>query len=147
MSALRLKGATVVYDKLIMSPGQVIVHTLDEAIRASTSGLLVYSQATTDPWVNEQYAALMQKAIEDSQLFIPVIIADAVLPPFAEIRYSADFRNADAAAYDRLVDQIARALTRPLLAGAHRPRRSAPVCGHFVVVPRHEETRTINANL
>jgi TIR domain-containing protein len=115
VSALHLKGATVVYDKLIMGPGKVIVHTLDEAIRASANGLLVYSQAAiANRWVNEEYAALMQKAIQDDRLFIPVIIEDVPLPPFAEIRYSADFRNADAATYDRLVDQIARAVTRPL---------------------------------
>lgn len=115
MAALQLKGATVVYDKLIMGPGKVIVHTLDEAIRASANGVLVYSQAAmANRWVNDEYAALMHKAIQDGQLFIPVIIEDVPLPPFAKARYSADFRNADAATHDRLVDQIARAITRPL---------------------------------
>jgi hypothetical protein len=67
-----------------MAPGKVIVHTLDEAIRASDNGLLVYSRAAiANRWVNEEYATLMQKAILDGRLFIPVIIEDVQSLPFS----------------------------------------------------------------
>jgi hypothetical protein len=115
VNALEGKGVSVAYDELIMGPGGVVVHKLDDAILSSVNGLLVYSQAAmASRWVNAEYATLMQRAIEGGRLFIPVIIEDVPpLPPFAESRYRADFRNADAATYHLLVDQIARAVRQP----------------------------------
>jgi hypothetical protein len=115
--ALQRKEVRVTYDELLIGPGDVIVHTLDKAIRASASGLLVYSRAAiASRWVDAEYATLMHRAIQDGRLFIPVLIEDVPLPPFAESRYSADFRDADELTYDRLVDQIARAVTRSRVA-------------------------------
>jgi hypothetical protein len=112
---LRAKGVSVAYDELVVGPGHVVVHMLDEAIRASASGLLVYSQAAAaSRWVAAEYAALMQQAIQNGQRFIPVLIEDVPLPPLAESRSSADFSGIDAAGYDQLVGQIAIAVTRSL---------------------------------
>jgi hypothetical protein len=114
-SALRRKEVRAAYDELLLGPGDVIVHELDKAILTSAGGLVVYSQAAiASDWVGAEYATLMHRAIEDGRLFIPVIIEDVPLPPFVKSRYCADFREADASTYDRLVDQIARAVTRSL---------------------------------
>jgi TIR domain len=121
--ALQGKGVRVVYDELTTGPGDVIVHALDKAILASANGLLVYSKAAkADRWVAEEYAALMYRSIQDGQLFIPVTIEKVSLPPLAESRYSADFSDVDPAAYDRLVEQIAKAVKRPLSTQGRRPR-------------------------
>ena len=112
--ALEQAGVTPAYDELLVRPGDVIVHSLDEALRASANGLLVYSGAAlASHWVAEEYATLMLRSVQDGRRFIPVLIEDVELPPFAASRYHADFRNADAAAYDRLVGQIVEAVRRP----------------------------------
>jgi TIR domain len=121
--ALQGKGVRVAYDELTMGPGDVIVHALDESILASANGLLVYSKAAkADRWVAGEYAALMYRSIQDGQLFIPVVIEKVSLPPLAESRYSADFSDADPAAYGRLVDQIAKAVKQPLPTQGRCPR-------------------------
>jgi TIR domain len=122
---LQAKGVSVAYDELVIGPGNVVVHMLDEAIRASASGLLVYSRAAmASRWVAAEYAALMQQAIQDGQRFIPVLIEDVQLPPLAQSRSPADFSGIDAAGYDQLVSQIATAVTRSLL-----------VCGIVIGLP------------
>jgi hypothetical protein len=116
---LQAKGVSVAYDELVIGPGNVVVHMLDEAIRASASGLLVYSRAAiASRWVAAEYAALMQQAIESGQRFIPVLIEDVPLPPLAESRSRADFSGIDAAGYEQLVSQIATAVSRSLLVRA-----------------------------
>jgi hypothetical protein len=127
--ALQGKGVRVAYDELTTGPGDVIVHALDNAILDSANGLLVYSKAAkADPWVAGEYAALMYRSIQDGQLFIPVVIEKVSLPPLAESRYSADFSDVDPAAYDRLVEQIAKAVKRPLSTQGRclRLRRAVP---------------------
>jgi len=142
--ALQRRGIRVAYDELVMQPGDVIVHTLDKAIRASASGLLVYSQASiASPWVDAEYAALMQNSIQNGQLFIPAIIEDVQLPPFAESRYSADFRQADAATFDRLVEKIARAVTRPLpITNGNRATRLLPAIYRVAVIVLVQQLRS-----
>lgn len=112
---LKAKGVDVAYDELMIGPGKFVVHMLDEAIRASASGLLVYSRAAiASRWVAAEYAALMHRAIQSGQRFIPVLIEDVPLPPLAEARARADFSGIDAAGYGQLVDQIALAVKRSL---------------------------------
>lgn len=64
--------------------------------------------------VRQEYAALMQRSIEDGVRFIPVVVGDVTLPAFAATRYHVDFRQARAGAgYERRVDEIAQALRSP----------------------------------
>jgi hypothetical protein len=106
------KGLRVAYDEVVSRPGGVRVHTVEAAIRAATHGLLVFSPASVgNGWVDQEYAALMQRSIEDGTRFIPVVVGDVRLPEFAATRYFVDFRPArDRAGYERRVDEIAQAL-------------------------------------
>ena len=104
-------GFQVARDAVILKPGDVLVHAIEQAIRDSAHGILVFSPASmASGWVSQEYSALMQRSIEDNRRFIPVIIGDVELPPFAATRYYADFRGVAGAEYDRLMATIAMAL-------------------------------------
>ncbi|AUH42127.1 toll/interleukin-1 receptor domain-containing protein [Streptomyces sp. CMB-StM0423] len=108
---LRASGLRVADDEVVRTPGGVRLHAVEQAIRDSAHGLLVFSpQSTDDGWVLQEYAALMERSIESGRLFIPVLVGDAVLPEFARTRFSADFRDADDDTYARTLEQIVRAL-------------------------------------
>ncbi|MQY15782.1 hypothetical protein SRB5_59730 [Streptomyces sp. RB5] len=113
---LTARGVRVAYDELLAQPGGVRVHTLERAIRDAAHGLLVFGPGVRDDgWVRREYAALMRRSLEnEAQRFVPVLIGDPGepldLPEFAEVLYPADFRGADDAAYDRLCEQITRAV-------------------------------------
>ncbi|MEO3843799.1 toll/interleukin-1 receptor domain-containing protein [Streptomyces sp. B22F1] len=113
---LTARGVRVAYDELLAQPGGVRVHTLERAIRDAAHGLLVFGPGMRDDgWVRREYAALMRRSLEnEAQRFVPVLIGDPGesldLPEFAEVLYPADFRGADEAAYDRLCEQISRAV-------------------------------------
>lgn len=104
----------VAYDELLAQPGGVRVHTLERAIRDAAHGLLVFSPGVWDDgWVRREYAALMQRSIEnEAQRFVPVLVGDPdaplELPEFVKVLYPADFRGADEATYERLCAQIVR---------------------------------------
>lgn len=109
---LAAQGVRVAYDELLARPGGVRVHTLERAIRDAAHGLLVFSpDVWDDGWVRLEYAALMQRSIEnETQRFVPVLVGDPdaplELPEFVDVLYPADFRGADEATYERLCDQI-----------------------------------------
>ncbi|MFF0727672.1 toll/interleukin-1 receptor domain-containing protein [Streptomyces sp. NPDC004134] len=113
---LTAHGVRVAYDELLAQPGGVRVHTPERAIRDAAHGLLVFGPGMRDDgWVRREYAALMRRFPEnEAQRFVPVLIGDPGesldLPEFAEVLYPADFRGADQAAYDRLCEQISRAV-------------------------------------
>lgn len=108
---LQREGFRVARDEVFIKPGDILVHAIEEAIRDSAHGILVFSPASVaSGWVQQEYAALMQRSIENGSRFIPVLIEEVELPPFAATRYYADFRNAPRPRYDRLVAKIARAL-------------------------------------
>lgn len=111
--AARLEGQgfKVARDEVILKPGDVLVHAIEQAIRDSAHGILVFSPASAaSGWVQQEYAALMQRSIQDGQRFIPVLIDDVELPVFAATRHYADFRNVSAAEYDQLIVKIAKSL-------------------------------------
>jgi hypothetical protein len=112
---LEREGFKVARDEVVLKPGDVLVHAIEQAIRDSARGILVFSPASaTSGWVQQEYAALMQRSIEDQRRFIPVIIDDVELPAFAATRYYADFRHLTGAEYDRLIAKVTDALrSRP----------------------------------
>lgn len=108
---LRASGLRVADDEVVRTPGGVRVHAVEQAIRDSAHGLLVFSpQSTDDGWVLQEYASLMERSIESGRLFIPVLVGDVVLPEFARTRFSADFRDVDDDTYGRRLEQMVRAL-------------------------------------
>lgn len=111
--AKRLEGAgfRVARDEVILKPGDVLVHAIEQAIRDSAHGILAFSPASiASGWVRQEYATLMQRSIQDGLRFIPVIIGDVELPSFAATRYYADFRDVSDAEYEQLIAKITQAL-------------------------------------
>lgn len=105
------QGFRVARDEVVLKPGDLLVHAIEQAIRDSAHGILVFSTASVaSGWVQQEYAALMQRSIQAGLRFIPVVIDDVELPGFAATRYYADFRDVSAAGYDRLIAKITEAL-------------------------------------
>ncbi|WP_250287599.1 toll/interleukin-1 receptor domain-containing protein [Frankia sp. CiP1_Cm_nod2] len=92
---LERAGLHVFYDEWEISASDVLVHRLDEGIRTSANGILVVSpDALARPWVAEEYAAMLTRAVAGRQRLIPVLLRDAELPPFLAARVYVDFRQA-----------------------------------------------------
>jgi hypothetical protein len=113
---LRLEGLRVVRDEVVIRPGTVLLHAIEDAIRDSAHGLLVFSPTSVaSGWVQQEYVALMGRSIERGQLFIPVLIGAVTvddLPEFARTRYFADFRKVSASQYNELVKDVTEAVRR-----------------------------------
>ncbi|WP_067488511.1 tetratricopeptide repeat protein [Actinomadura hibisca] len=118
-------GVAIAYDALVLGPGAVAVHRLEDAIRDSAAGLLITSRAAlSEAWVREEYAALMRRSIEGGRRFVPVLIEDVELPEFAANRYCCDLRNADGEEFARRVSELARVLRGD---GPELPQPGPPV--------------------
>lgn len=101
----------VFYDEWDISPGDVLVHKLDEGILRSRNGILIVSPASLSrPYVQEEYAAMMTRAIAGQQRLIPVLLKDAEMPPLLASRVWIDFRNVDGPDYLARVRELVRAL-------------------------------------
>ena len=72
----------VFIDSWEIAPGDVLVHKIDEGVLKAKTGVLVVSpEALSRPWVLEEYAAMMRRAVEGKQRLIPVLLAEADMPP------------------------------------------------------------------
>jgi hypothetical protein len=112
---LEQEGVKVAYDEVVLRPGDMRVHRLEETIRDSAHGLLVFSRASAaDGWAQQDYAALIERSARTGQKFVPVVIEDVALPEFAAIRYHCDLRGLapDDDRYNQLVSQLVEALRR-----------------------------------
>jgi tetratricopeptide (TPR) repeat protein len=108
---LERAGLRVALDRWVLGPGDIIVHGLEEAIRSSSHGILVFSRAAeASGQVRQEYAALIGRSAERGQKFIPVVIDDVELPAFARTRVFSDFRGADESEYERLIAALVRAI-------------------------------------
>ncbi|GHH72352.1 hypothetical protein GCM10017673_27290 [Streptosporangium violaceochromogenes] len=106
---LRENGARVFFDRWSLSPGAVVVHELDAALRAATHGLHVFSPASAaESWVRDEYAALLRASVTRGLRFIPVLYGDTAIPPLAETRLWADFRGLEGPAFDLKAAELAR---------------------------------------
>jgi hypothetical protein len=126
---LQRSGFEVFFDEWSIQPGDVVVHAIDAAILGSAAGVLVVSPAAlARPWVQDEYAAMMTRAVEHGQRIVPVLYRDAVLPPLLAARRPVDFRYADSPA-----GYLAR-LAELLYALRGRPA-SRPEAGTALQVP------------
>jgi hypothetical protein len=67
----------VFFDEWDIAPGDVLVHKLDAGIRNSRNGVLIVSPASLSRrWVQEEYAAMMTRAVAGKQRLIPVLLRD-----------------------------------------------------------------------
>jgi len=77
---LARNGFRIARDEVVIKPGDVLVHAIEQAIRDSAHGILVFSSASVaSGWVRQEYATLMQRSIEKGLRFIPVVIDDVEL--------------------------------------------------------------------
>lgn len=108
---LHLHGLRVFIDEWEIGAGDVVVHRLGEGLRASRNGILVVSPAAMAcPWVMEEYAALLTRAVASKLRLIPVLYADADLPPMLATRAWIDLRGKIGDEYRELVRRLAQAL-------------------------------------
>ncbi|TDC65986.1 TIR domain-containing protein [Streptomyces hainanensis] len=104
-------GVRVLHDRCTLRPGQVVVHAVEEAIRQATTGIQVLSPAARDePWLWQEYAALLHASVERGLRLIPVLHGEVELPPFAATRVPMDFRALDAGRLEAKVAELARLL-------------------------------------
>ncbi len=104
-------GLEVFYDEWDIAPGDVLVHKLDEGILKSRNGVLIASHASMSrPYVQEEYAAMMTRAIAGEQRLIPVLLEDVEMPPLLASRVWVDFRNIGGPDYEGRVRELVRAL-------------------------------------
>lgn len=116
-------GLDVFLDEWEIGEGDVVVHQLERGLLNSRNGVLVVSPASVQgPWVQQEYAVMVDRAVANKQRLIPVLLGDAEVPPFAAIRLWVDFRGVDGSEYERRVQRLAAALRgeRP----QRPPRRS-----------------------
>ena len=108
---LHQSGVDLFYDEWEIGAGDVLVHKLDQGILNTRNGVIVVSPtALSRPWVQEEYAAMMTRAVAGKQRVIPVLLKDAEMPPFLAARVYVDFRNADGPVYRQRVEELVRAL-------------------------------------
>lgn len=108
---LHQSGVDLFYDEWEIGAGDVLVHKLDQGILNTKNGVIVVSPtALSRPWVQEEYAAMMTRAVAGKQRVIPVMLKDAELPPFLAARVYVDFRNADGPVYVQRVQELVREL-------------------------------------
>ena len=129
---LHQAGITVFLDEWELAAGDSFTGRLEEGIRGSANGVLVVSpHALSRPWVREEYAALLRRAVEQpGRRLVPVLYADAELPPFLANRRWVDFRGAAATGpqYEARLGELVRALQG-------RPAAGPPARGGAVQWP------------
>ncbi|GIH27589.1 hypothetical protein Aph01nite_58990 [Acrocarpospora phusangensis] len=77
-------------------PGDVVIRRIEELMRASAVCVFVYSRAIeTDPMMAGKYEALITEAVWGRRRFIPALLEDVPLDPFAAARVRVDFRGPD----------------------------------------------------
>jgi hypothetical protein len=108
---LHQQGLQVFFDEWEIGPGDVLVHRLDKGILNSRNGILVVSpDSLSRPWVAEEYAAMITRAVAAKQRLIPVLLKDAELPPLLASRVYIDFRQVDGPLYDQRLKELVAAL-------------------------------------
>lgn len=105
---LRSRGVRVFLRKWV-AVGLVEYLEKDAALRTAANGILLFSDATMrDPAIRDDYAAVLQRVHHGGRLFIPVLVGETDLPPYARIRKPLDLvRPGDRAAQlDELAELI-----------------------------------------
>ncbi|MFB4193239.1 toll/interleukin-1 receptor domain-containing protein [Streptomyces carpaticus] len=126
-------GLRVFLDEWNVLPGDVVVHRTEAAIGDAACAIVVVSPASaTSPRALEEYAALATASAARNLRFIPVLIGDVSLPPFASNRVWRDFRGIGQQEYEDRVEEIAAVILGETEAGvegenARRSERDIPV--------------------
>ncbi|HEX4954344.1 MAG TPA: tetratricopeptide repeat protein [Thermoanaerobaculia bacterium] len=104
-------GLEVFFDEWEIDYGDVVSRELDRGLAHARNGILVVSPTSLSrPWVQEEYAALLNKAVASGGRLIPVLLKDAEMPPMLATRRWVDFRGADGPVYEARVRELVAAL-------------------------------------
>jgi len=92
---LRELGHKVFLDQTALKPGDQLVKELQDALKTSQAGILVWTSATQDSdWVQREYQALERLATERKGFqFVPVRLDRSEVPLFAQNRIFLDFAD------------------------------------------------------
>jgi hypothetical protein len=92
---LRGLGHEVFLDQVVLPGGSLLIRSLEGALAASQSGILIWTSATQDSeWVRREYEVLERQASEKPGFrFVPVRLDNSRLPPFASSRIFLDFSS------------------------------------------------------
>ncbi|MFE1945909.1 toll/interleukin-1 receptor domain-containing protein [Streptomyces massasporeus] len=112
-SALREAGLSVFLDAWSIEPGQVVSIQRGEGIRSAANGILVFSRAAlASPETMDDYAAILNRVHSGGRLFVPVVIEEVPLPPFAAIRRPVDLTTSEGGSFEEKIERLARVLSR-----------------------------------
>jgi hypothetical protein len=110
---LRREGFRIFLDEWMLVPGESVTGALETAIERSAAGIVVFSAASVSrPWVNEEYEALLRRAVTGTGWLIPVVLDDVALPPFAANRLAVDLRAPAGPAWEAAFARLVRGLRR-----------------------------------
>jgi hypothetical protein len=86
-------GHRVFLDQCVLTAGDQLTRRLEEALRTSQAGVLIWTDATRDSeWVRREYDVMeRQAAAKPGFRFVPVKLDDSKLPVFADSRIFLDF--------------------------------------------------------
>jgi tetratricopeptide (TPR) repeat protein len=92
---LREVGHKVFLDQIALKPGDQLVKELQDALKTSQAGVLIWSSATQDSeWVQREYQTLERLATERKGFqFVPIRLDRSELPLFAGGRIFLDFAD------------------------------------------------------
>src|SRR5258705_6527789 len=92
---LRELGYKVFIDQVELAVGDELILRLEDALKKSQAGILVWSKAAADSaWVLKEYQRLETKATRNSKFrFVPVRLDQVDLPEFADSRIFIDFSS------------------------------------------------------
>jgi TIR domain len=92
---LRELGHKVFLDQTAVKPGDRLVQELQDALKTSQAGVLIWSSASQDSeWVEREYETLERLATDRKGFqFVPIRLDRAKLPPFAGNRIFLDFAD------------------------------------------------------
>lgn len=87
-------GLSPFFAEWSIEPGEVVVHRLDAELLASTDSIAVISPASAHcARAMDEYAALATASAERGLRFIPVLLGQVAVPPFAANRVWRDFSD------------------------------------------------------
>ena len=92
---LHHQGFEVFLDQVVLAGGDELIRVLEDGLRQSQAGVLVWSSRTGDSdWVRREYQTLERQALErKSFCFVPVRLDSSKMPAFAENRVFLDFSS------------------------------------------------------
>jgi hypothetical protein len=88
-------GYKVFMDQYVLTSGDDLILRLNDALKASQAGILIWSQAAADSaWVYKEYERLDTKSTRNPDFkFVPVRLDAAELPEFADNKIFQDFSS------------------------------------------------------